>query len=251
MDNGKSGVGGIEFVDVPYLILTRSRSGSNLFKDYLNSHPKVKSYGEVFGSIKNKNVDNIIEEVYSAENNPKASGFKFFYYHPNGEPHRSDVAKSIWAHLKAIPGLKVINLIRNPLRCIVSANIMKQIRDSNLEVNHVKMKPGENRPDINERRVILNPEDTLRMLKSIESLKQELLEYFGPDICTVKYSELCKNPNQIMNEVFAHLGIENVDVSSRLQKQNPESMEELIINFSEIREKLAQNGMLDLLTVDE
>ena len=46
MNTGKSGVGEIKFVDVPYLILTRSRSGSNLFKDYLNSHPKVKSYGK-------------------------------------------------------------------------------------------------------------------------------------------------------------------------------------------------------------
>ena len=192
------GGGKIEFVDTPYLILTRSRSGSNLFKDYLNSHPKVKSHGEVFGSIKNNKIENIIEEVYSAENNPHASGFKFFYYHPNGEPHGSDTARNIWAHLKAIPGLKVFNLIRNPMRCIISANIMKQVRDSNLDINHVKMEAGENRPNVNERRVTLEPKATLRMLKLIESLK-----------------------------------------------------EELIINYSEIREILAQNGMLDLLTVDE
>ena len=53
------------------------------------------------------------------------------------------------------------------------------------------------------------------------------------------YEKLIKKPAQIFKYVGEYLGIDDIDLSKiNLKRQNPESLEQLIINYDEVYELL-------------
>ena len=115
-----------------FIILARSRVGSNLLISYLNSHPNIHALGEMFGNNHNEANINFRKEnplkflnefcFRSYAKGIKAVGFKIFYYHPvNGE------SRAIWDDLKNMKDLKIIHLKReNILRTHLSRAIAGQ-----------------------------------------------------------------------------------------------------------------------------
>ena len=86
-----------------FIVLSRSRTGSNLLISLLNSHPHIYTEREIFGKL-------------SGRNYVKAKGFKIFYYHP-----LDDDSCSIWDELQSLDDLYVIHLKRrNILRTLLS-----------------------------------------------------------------------------------------------------------------------------------
>ncbi len=66
-----------------FIVLSRSRTGSNMLLSFLNSHPNIHAEGEVFNRLNGQNYQEILSRVF-ADQPPRilAKGFKIFYYHP-------------------------------------------------------------------------------------------------------------------------------------------------------------------------
>ena len=223
----------MSFVNTPYLVLTRSRTGSNMFKDYLNSHPKVKSMAELFRTNEGIDVEATIEKVYDQPDEIDASGFKLFYYHPNdGSP------SEIWDRLKDISNLKTISLRRNPLRCSVSSEIMRQSKQHKQEV-------GEDVVPVEEKRIEVDVNRFLNQIEHIESLRRELNDNLYAEPYEVWYEDLVADGQTVMDGVFHHLGLNSHPIQTNLQKQNPEGLRELVSNYDELRDAVMNWGLFD------
>ena len=221
------------FVNTPYLVLTRSRTGSNMFKDYLNSHPKVKSMAELFRTNEGLDVEATIKKVYDQPDEIDASGFKLFYYHPNdGSP------SEIWDRLKDISNLKTISLRRNPLRCSVSSEIMRQSKQHKQEV-------GEDVVPVEEKRIEVDVNRFLNQIEHIESLRRELNNNLYAEPYEVWYEDLVADGQAVMDGVFQHLGLNSHPIQTNLQKQNPEGLRELVSNYDELRDAVMNWGLFD------
>ena len=104
------------------IILSRSRTGSNLLMSLLNSHPKVHIHGEVFDWLRGRTCKEIYEETFPEIAEVDCLGFKIFYTHPI-----DDQEKSVWEMLKNDRSLKIVHLVRkNMLRTYVSQAIAEK-----------------------------------------------------------------------------------------------------------------------------
>lgn len=115
----------------PFLVLGRSRVGSNLLRGLLNAHPQIETFGEIFRDTSCMDWDHIgyfqtramqpalvqdpvrfvADKVFGRY--PRrigAVGFKLFYYHA-----REGAAASIWPYLRDRSELKIIHLKRRNL----------------------------------------------------------------------------------------------------------------------------------------
>lgn len=99
---------------IKFIVLTRSRTGSNLLVSMLNSHPDVRCGGEELRSLNGRQVSEAIETSFPIRQALKASGFKIFYYHP-----LDDSSGAVWDTLSAMRELRVLHLMRrNILRTL-------------------------------------------------------------------------------------------------------------------------------------
>jgi LPS sulfotransferase NodH len=115
----------------PFVVLGRSRVGSNLLRSVLNAHPEVVAFGEIFRDLKALDWDHVgyfqhdsiralvqrdpvrFLETRVLGRYPKAIqavGFKLFYYHA-----RDGVHAGIWPWLQQRREIKVIHLKRGNL----------------------------------------------------------------------------------------------------------------------------------------
>ena len=112
----------------PFVIVGRSRVGSNLLRGLLNGHPAVVAYGEIFRDVRNMDWDHtgyfqspaaanglqqdpvrfIDAQVFGRyPRNTGAVGFKLFYYHA-----RDGRAQGVWDYLVQRRDLRVLHLKR-------------------------------------------------------------------------------------------------------------------------------------------
>ncbi len=103
-----------------FMVLTRSRTGSNMLISCLGSHPAIHAEGEIFQRLNGRTSEEILDALF--DDRPRrirAVGFKLFYYHPLDDPHAD-----LWQILRAMRELHVIHLRRrNLLRTLVSRKI--------------------------------------------------------------------------------------------------------------------------------
>jgi LPS sulfotransferase NodH len=108
---------------IPFVILTRDRTGSNMLVQYLNSHPSIRCQYEALGLLNGMPGPTLIKKLYGKQ--PFficAKGFKIFYYHPMDA---DEYARSTtWSELENIPNLRLIHLRRcNILETAVSSKL--------------------------------------------------------------------------------------------------------------------------------
>jgi hypothetical protein len=66
-----------------FVIIARSRTGSNLLHSLLNSHPSIEANGELFHKTKESSCREIWDSIFVKKNRfLQHVGFKIFYYHP-------------------------------------------------------------------------------------------------------------------------------------------------------------------------
>src|SRR5690606_26460474 len=103
-----------------FIVLSRSRTGSNLLISFLNSHPNIRARGEMFARLNGKNCKDVLARGFARQ--PfyvKATGFKIFYYHP-----MDDDSGHVWDVLAELDDLRIIHLKRrNILRTLISRKI--------------------------------------------------------------------------------------------------------------------------------
>lgn len=208
-----------------FIVLSRSRTGSNMLISFLNSHPNIRAGGEVYKRLKRQSYDEIFAKAF-AKPPPhiQAKGFKIFYYHP-----LDDDSGNIWKHLIEMDNLRVIHLKRqNILRTLISRKIAGY-RD--LWYDKVEQ---QNMAD--DKAVAFTPEELrcgFEQTRQWEAWGDK--KFANHPLISVYYEELANAPEAAFREVTNFLGVGNASPKTTLKKQNPESLRDLLSNYDELK----------------
>ena len=213
-----------------FIVLTRSRTGSNFLISLLNSHKEIKANGELVARKKQRSFEELIEEgLSSGDESVKASGFKIFYYHPIEAE-----GSAVWEKLVKMTELKVIHLKRrNILRTLVSHKLAN--------LNNVWRQTADDRmPEAAIKRVRFNVEELERGFKNTKEWEAKGdLKFEGHNMLVVYYEDLISDPAGTCGGIFDFLGVRAWDPHSSLVRQNPERLNDLIVNFDELKGKFS------------
>ncbi len=213
-----------------YIVITRSRTGSNLLISLLDSHPYILGGGELFRRLNNHTCAEVWNKIFiSKPKKIKFLGFKLFYYHPMDSED-----KGVWDIIKNDKSIKIIHLTRqNMLRTIVS----REIADKTNTWTNKKTKNIEK----SQKQIELDLKHCLSEFDLIKDYEDKTrMEFTDHDIIEISYEKLVKDKQTAMNELFDFFGVFRSEVSSSYKKQNVEKLEDLVTNYDEIR-----NGLVD------
>jgi LPS sulfotransferase NodH len=226
-----------------FIVLGRSRVGSNLLRGLLNGHPQVAAFGEIFRDVKSLDWDHLgyfqSRALASlAERDPvrlldrsvfgrypdsiRAVGFKLFYYHA-----REGAAASIWPYLRERPRLKVIHLRReNLLQTHVSR---KRAALTDQWVN-VSGQP--------EQQVVLrlDYDECLEDFERTRSWEDDAGRFFeGHPFHDVTYERLAGEPQSEAEAIQQFLGVPVRPLRPSTHRQARQSLSATIANYAELK----------------
>jgi len=217
----------------PFIILSRSRTGSNLLNSSLGSHPAVHVKGEHFGHLRGDTIEKRHMQAFGKQPSwISAAGCKVFYYHP----HHGDPAP-LFAMLKRDPRLKVIHLKReDKLRSVLSWMIARE-NDTYTAASGTALIPAE------KKRLQVDPDELIDWIeKTIEWEEWGDTFFSDREILNITYEQLTEDLPGQYKRVLGYLDLpDHVPISS-LQRQNPEPVDQLISNWSELRARLIEHG---------
>ena len=213
-----------------FAVIGHSRTGSNYLFVGLNSSSCVKMYHEVFAKrhrkIAGKEFDLIFPMIFRKETkNIKAVGFKLFYEH---------LTKDEWEKLLSHKYIRIIHLTReNRLRTIVSLDIAFKTDQWGVSAN-------DKDNQLVEKRIILDTSKLIDRLEQIQDYETFIRDRFKDrHILEVVYEKLTTKPGETFQYIGGYLGVDDIDLSKiTLTKQNPESLEQLIVNYDQVYEVL-------------
>lgn len=224
-------------VEQRFAIVGNARTGSNYLLDGLKSSPAIRMYHEIFASHNRRvgeDFDRILSTVFQYENkSTQAVGFKVFYNHLTEEE---------WNKLLTCQGLKVIHLTRrNRLRTVISLEIA-------FKTGQWTKSGSSGGP--REKRVTLDPLKLIQRLEQIEEGEIATRRRFcDRQILEIVYEELVQSPEQAFAAVGTYLGVEGIDPGKiRLKRQNPETLQQLIVNYGEVEAVLQNTKFAGYLT---
>lgn len=220
-----------------FIIVTKSRTGSSLLTSYLDSHPEVRCFEEIFRRLGSSTTKQAWENIYGKRNKRvKAVGFKIFYYHPLDSDDRS-----VWDLIYKNADLKVIHLIReNSLRTIVSREIAVKTNKWNNK--------GDGTMDQSKKKIHLDPKDLMKQLDEIRVYQNEFRKKMSnKEMKEISYEELVANRDSTMSTLFEFIGVAPNPVSTFLKKQNKEELKDLIVNYDEVSQTLKNSDYYDQL----
>ena len=223
-----------------FIIITRSRTGSNFLMSLLNSHPNILAKGELFRRLEGKSSDQVWNETFSKKpKHIKYVGFKIFYYHPLDSED-----KEVWNYIKKDKNIKIIHLTRNNiLRTVVSRAIADK-------TNTWTNKKGK-KIDISDKRVKIDIDSCLNDFKKTREDENRIRDnYKNRNLMELTYEDLVKDHQKVMNDVFNFLEIEINEVNSDYKKQNNEKLEDLITNYNDVVEAIKKSKWSYILDLD-
>ena len=210
---------------VPFIVLTRSRTGSNMLISMLDSHPNIRAEGELLRDLNPKFHGVALNLVFSRQ--PSyigASGFKIFYGHA-----RQDSGTRVWDQLERMEHLSVVHLKRrNILRTVVSERIA-------LDQGIWLARSSQNLPKPR-KRIRLSIEEAERAFSLTKLRETEGDRRFGDlALLDVYYEDLVCEAQAIFRKVTEFLNVPFVEPITRLRKQNPEPLTDLLVNYDELQ----------------
>jgi LPS sulfotransferase NodH len=212
-----------------FILISHARSGSNLVINAFKSHPHLEVAHEIFAGH-NRNIgesfEPILENLFNKKpRSIKAVGCKIFYYHLTNEE---------WEKISSISDLKVIHLKRkNRLRTITSLKIAFKTDQWGIS----KKSEGIEK---DKKLIRLDFDEVLKKIEEIDSWERQTEERFkNHSLKNIYYEDLAANPHDTIMDLVKFLGINNLEVPIQIKnkKQNLESLEELIENYQELKEK--------------
>lgn len=210
-----------------FVVISRSRTGSNWLISLLNAHPAIKAHGEVFQKVEGKSCKDVYGEMIQSSRGYMQMGFKLFYYHPIAGND-----KSIWDMLAANRRIKIIhltreNLLRVHLSRIIAGNTNEWLAES------------QSRRSFVDRMVHL---DVAHMLSDFgqtrDYIKGARHKFHNHEVLELTYEELAAHQQGVLDAVFNFLRVPVCKVQSRLVRQNPEPISALVSNYAELRQAL-------------
>jgi len=240
----------------PFLVLGRSRVGSNLLRGLLNAHPQIETFGEVFRDISCMDWDHvgyfqtramqscirqdpvrfIAEKVYGRyPRRTRAVGFKLFYYHA-----RDGAAASVWPYLRERGDLKVIHLKRrNLLRTHVSR---KRAGVTDRWVNTTGQPDGS-------MALHLDFEECLRDFLQTRAWEQECDEYFAAHPRReVTYERLAGDYATEIGLLYEFLGLPSHPARPATFKQAGQPVSAMVANYGALKEKFKGTAWEEFFT---
>lgn len=228
-----------------FIILGRSRSGSNFLRGLMNSHSQIHVFGEIFQNkdqigwamdgypqdlrilqeFRDHAVDFLEQRVFHKfPRRIQAVGFKLFYYHA-----RDESWSPVWDYLKAQERLKIIHIKR---RNILKTHLSRQravLTDQWFNLTGVKEKP---------RPVTLKYEECLQDFVQTRQWEIETARHFdGHPVLDVYYEELAADSDRVMGEVQSFLGVRPEALNPETYKQSDQPLTEAIENYAELKER--------------
>jgi len=210
-----------------FVIVSDSRTGSTLLMQLLNSHPEIITLGEEFKNLDGKSCRKVWSDIFrKRQKDIHWVGFKLFYFHP----WKSN-DQEVWNFLKADKEIVIIHLIRrNILRSFVSKQIGLKTRKWTENVNRPHLLSG------NDKKVKLNPKDCLENFESIDEYIQQTNSQFKEHkLISIVYEDLDADKQKEINRLYRELGVQEIQISTIMKRQNPENLEELIVNYWEVK----------------
>jgi len=211
---------------IKFIVLGRSRTGSNLLLSFLNSHSGVFAKGEIFQKLRGRDRKKILASVFNRQpRHIKAAGFKIFYYHPlDGE---NDL---LWRELLDVPGLHVIHLKR---RNILNTLVSRKIADAHNAWQITSGLKMAEKPQA----VLMDREELKRgFMKTREWEANAERMFVGHKLHTIYYEDLDADPLGTFKRVIDFLGLVYQPPRSKLKKQNTQGLKERIINYDELKD---------------
>lgn len=205
-----------------FVVVAHARSGSHMITSMLNTHPDIHCNGEKFNKANQELCDRIYVKYMSFENNPfTIAGFKLSY------PLRVSRKNDIWEKIRGNKQVKVIHWYRaNLLRAYVSSVIASKTKKW--------MGLGE-QPQLTEKQVTIDTNLCVRWINKmvrIHALVQ--FDFHHHSVFSVSYENFLSDDNK-EKEMLDFLGVEKdgIQLSTPLVKQNPEPLDQIIINYSD------------------
>jgi len=228
-----------------FIILGRSRSGSNFLRGLLNAHSQVVVLGELFqnqaaigwaypGYLETRQLLSLFhnEPVRFLEDKvfkrfPKrirAVGFKIFYYHA-----QNDNWEPVWDYLIGQKDLKVIHIKRkNILRTHLSRKLAA------MTDNWVNTTGGKS----DHKGVTLDYEECLRDFEQTREWEQSYDRHFaGHENIEITYEDLALDYASQIVRLQDFLGIMREEVKPQTFKQSSQPLSQAITNYFELKKQ--------------
>jgi LPS sulfotransferase NodH len=233
-----------------FIILASQRTGSNLLRSLLGSHPAVVAYGEIYlrdhswfeSELGPKDCPELVAErdadpiafaekyvFRSHDASIKAVGFKLFYQHAKEYDH------ALWRWLDQMPDLMVIHLRRqNLLKQFVSAEVAKA---TNVwRSNYTK----EARMSHDEVALELDLQECERFMRSTRDAAEAACERLSHrQRLDLNYEDMTSSIDASMHRTLEFLNLEPRPLESQLRKQINRPLQQLVKNYDALCTALA------------
>lgn len=210
-----------------FIIISDSRTGSTLVKNMLNFHPNIIAEGEVFKMLESQSSLEAWNKLFrKRQKKIKYVGCKLFYHHPLiGD-------KEVWNLVENDKSIIIIHLIRkNVLRSLVSKKIGLKTKKWTENIN------SEEFIDLKNKKIKLTSEECEKYFTEIKGYQEEIDRNFSNHkLIPLSYEDLAKDSRTVIKGIYREFGLDDFERDSELKKQNPESLEDLIINYHELKD---------------
>lgn len=239
-----------------FIILGRSRSGSNYLRGLLNSHSQVHVFGEIFqnkdqvgwamadypqdertlNEFRNQPLEFLDKRVFHKyPRHIRAVGFKIFYYHA-----RDDRWLPVWEYLRSLEGLKVIHIKR---KNILETHLSRQraiLTDRWFNLTGEK----EQAPSVK-----LDYEECLNDFEQTRRMETETANFFmDHPVLNVYYEELSRETEHIMNDVMDFLNVQREVLKTETYKQSSQPLSSAIENYAELKSRFQNTPWIDFFS---
>ena len=213
-----------------FVVLSRSRTGSNLLVSLLNAHPGVMAEWEVFACTHGEDPLNILARIYGKQPHyVKARGFKLFYYHPLDQD-----GDELWEELAEDRQLRVLHLKRrNILRTLISRKIAG-LQD--VWTAGSAPQPRHGRPKAM-RFTVAELAEGFRETRAWEAKGDRTFR--DHPLLPVYYEDLVADRQECLGQVLDFLHLPRLPLRSDMRKQNPERLVDLVANYAELKAAFA------------
>jgi LPS sulfotransferase NodH len=230
-----------------FILLSRSRTGSNLVRSLLNAHSAVVVFGEVFRNpdavdfaLPNYETDARTLALYQRDplvflntrvfrrmpRQVQAVGFKLFYYHA-----RTDPWATVWPYLRDLAGLRVIHIKRrNILRTHLSrARAERSDRWVNLSGEPEQAAPVE-----------LSYAACLQDFTQTRQWEREADDFFAahPRL-DLAYEDLEHDHQPAVAQLLGFLDLPPEPIAPETHKQSQQPLAAAIANYADLKRQFA------------
>ncbi|MHA7842311.1 MAG: hypothetical protein ACX93I_03260 [Winogradskyella sp.] len=213
-----------------FVVISTSRTGSTLVMALLNNHKNVICDGELFKNLNGNSCKYVWDNFFNHKpKNTKQVGFKLFYSHPR------DDDKTVWDIIQNDKNIKIIHLMRK--------NILRIFLSQRIGIKTKRWTENVNRPhniSLESKKVDIDFQECADAFNKITDYQNKTKEMFkNHDYLEVYYEDIVDNREFELDRIFRFLDVEKMEVTANNKKQNPESFDELINNYTELKNKFA------------